>query len=286
MKNSIKLGHHEFRLHASMAEACEVASRLEKSEDVRTDAVLDPFPGGVARGADLLLGTSLQGPNLAARLPLHHGISGPVLSPAQESVPASPADWAPRTHGIAPSPCYASPRATPAASAAPPPDDVNSAITPPQLTMSYRQALLSSSSKPPKPPRRSPAFRPPSSGCFRCLSPSHFVKDCRDPVRCRRCGGFGHRQSSCAMPVQRRLTPHPRHAARPTPAARTGRVASVPFTARTTPRHQPTTLCVTMLAPCLPTTHHLLSLLSPCCQRCRWFLCSLWSPRFRSLSRQ
>jgi hypothetical protein len=47
--------------------------------------------------------------------------------------------------------------------------------------------------------------------CFRCLSPEHCVRNCRDPVRCRNCGGLGHRRWSCMMPIARELTPfHPR----------------------------------------------------------------------------
>ncbi|XP_052168287.1 uncharacterized protein LOC127784913 isoform X2 [Oryza glaberrima] len=33
--------------------------------------------------------------------------------------------------------------------------------------------------------------------CFRCLSTSHKVIDCRDPLRCWFCLGFGHLSSSC-----------------------------------------------------------------------------------------
>lgn len=43
----------------------------------------------------------------------------------------------------------------------------------------------------------------PSKGCFRCLTPDHLVQDCRDPVRCRRCRGYGHRSPECKMPLSR-----------------------------------------------------------------------------------
>ncbi|KAM0930027.1 hypothetical protein ACQ4PT_001207 [Festuca glaucescens] len=33
--------------------------------------------------------------------------------------------------------------------------------------------------------------------CYRCLSKKHKVQACRDPVRCARCGNFGHRSANC-----------------------------------------------------------------------------------------
>lgn len=48
-----------------------------------------------------------------------------------------------------------------------------------------------------------------------CLASEHFVRDCRDPVRCCACGASGHRQSSCMMPIPRVQTPL--HHRSPTP---------------------------------------------------------------------
>jgi hypothetical protein len=33
--------------------------------------------------------------------------------------------------------------------------------------------------------------------CFRCLATDHRVNNCRDPLRCARCGGNGHRSFEC-----------------------------------------------------------------------------------------
>nr|XP_020170394.2 protein transport protein sec31-like [Aegilops tauschii subsp. strangulata] len=55
------------------------------------------------------------------------------------------------------------------------------------------------------------------NGCFRCLSARHYVKDCRDPVRCRRGRVSGHRASSprCAMAPKRSNAPPPKAASFP-----------------------------------------------------------------------
>lgn len=50
-----------------------------------------------------------------------------------------------------------------------------------------------------------PKFNPPASACFRCLAPDHFVVQCRDPVRCRRCGASGHMERWCKS---LRASPH------------------------------------------------------------------------------
>jgi hypothetical protein len=33
--------------------------------------------------------------------------------------------------------------------------------------------------------------------CFKCLGSGHFAKDCRELLKCLRCGGFGHRRAAC-----------------------------------------------------------------------------------------
>lgn len=68
-------------------------------------------------------------------------------------------------------------------------------------------------------------------GCFRCLSTSHFIKDCRDPVRCRRCGGYGHRQARCTRSINSRLTPFPRSVS----SRHAASMRAVPSAARATP---------------------------------------------------
>ncbi|KAM0885072.1 hypothetical protein ACQ4PT_030590 [Festuca glaucescens] len=43
-----------------------------------------------------------------------------------------------------------------------------------------------------------PAFKSELRGCcFRCLSPGHFAKLCRDPIRCLFCRRFGHTERHC-----------------------------------------------------------------------------------------
>jgi hypothetical protein len=116
----------------------------------------------------------------------------------------------------------------------------------------YAEALLSSGisaasgSDRGKGKRRPAPFVPPSVGCFRCLSSSHMVRDCRDPLRCRRCGGNGHRQFQCSMPVaRRRQTPftrrHPasaRHVRLPVPVPVNAAVPCVPRTLPPPPPEQ------------------------------------------------
>jgi hypothetical protein len=68
---------------------------------------------------------------------------------------------------------------------------------------SYLEALLSPSPSQPK-RKKALVFSPSSSGklCFRCLSPEHPVRECRDPVRCK-CGRSGHRSPTCKSPPLR-----------------------------------------------------------------------------------
>ncbi|XP_044378196.1 uncharacterized protein [Triticum aestivum] len=99
---------------------------------------------------------------------------------------------------------------------------------------SYRDALLSPRKVLDRPCRSAPAPRsrpnPPAilcrahlsfpprirsrPLCFRCLAGDHLVQSCRDPVRCSRCGGSGHRNFHCSsnlpLAFQRlRLLSHP-----------------------------------------------------------------------------
>ncbi|KAK1616055.1 hypothetical protein QYE76_021572 [Lolium multiflorum] len=65
--------------------------------------------------------------------------------------------------------------------------------------LSYLEALLTPAAPPSPSPRTPPLFLS-LDGCFRCLSPRHQVRDCRDPIRCRACGRLGHRVRECTMP--------------------------------------------------------------------------------------
>lgn len=68
---------------------------------------------------------------------------------------------------------------------------------------SYARVLSSPSYSMHTPPRlksfhlsipRNPDF---SMRCHRCLARDHFVQECRDPFRCRRCWQVGHAQRHC-----------------------------------------------------------------------------------------
>nr|XP_051212170.1 uncharacterized protein LOC127329753 [Lolium perenne] len=118
----------------------------------------------------------------------------------------------------------------------------------------YLEALLTPALQPAP---RSPHTTPPRlslSGCFRCLSPDHPVRECRDPVRCRECGCSGHRAWKCTMQRSR-----PRSA------------LSLPQ-ARASPR-RPTSWPTTFAAPrspppaARPTTPFPASLIAPAARR-------------------
>jgi hypothetical protein len=91
-----------------------------------------------------------------------------------------------------------------------PADDTPSLVPPAAASTPTCFPYLAAALKPPVPlppiPRKTP---PPLSGvgCFWCLSLDHNIEHCRDPVRCRRCRGSGHRQHRCKMPIHRDLTP-------------------------------------------------------------------------------
>jgi hypothetical protein len=69
-------------------------------------------------------------------------------------------------------------------------------------TLSYKEALLSSPLHRTTPTPRRLCFTPIQDRplCYRCLSPDHGICDCRDPVRCKGCGRFGHRRRGCELP--------------------------------------------------------------------------------------
>ena len=59
-----------------------------------------------------------------------------------------------------------------------------------ELTAATTAGSSSSSSKVAEPKGRMTA-------CLRCLEEGHFVRECRNPVRCRYCRGEGHSKTSC-----------------------------------------------------------------------------------------
>ncbi|KAJ1272950.1 hypothetical protein BS78_06G242300 [Paspalum vaginatum] len=94
------------------------------------------------------------------------------------------------------------------------------------------------------------------SGCFRCLASDHLVKDCRDPVRCRRCGAFGHMERRCKSSQwpPRRATPWPRAPTVPVPAGRMP-VRPVPFSASDSPLATPPRSAAPPPSPFVPVAH-------------------------------
>ncbi|CAN6206901.1 unnamed protein product [Urochloa humidicola] len=101
-------------------------------------------------------------------------------------------------------------------------------------TKPYLRAALSPARPFTPTPRRMAPIPSNHNRCFRCLSHDHFVKDCRDPVRCRTCRGSGHRSYQCPMVLPREATPHPRRQRTPT-LLRAADVLAVPFAPRPTP---------------------------------------------------
>ncbi|KAK1649986.1 hypothetical protein QYE76_067791 [Lolium multiflorum] len=138
---------------------------------------------------------------------------------------------------------------SPGSSATRPPPLLNEGT--PVRPRSYLEAAKSPPLAFPPPPAR-PVQTLDLSGCFRCLSTLHKVRDCRDPIRCRGCGRSGHRLRECTMPFpqptfvptvttprpavpsttsRRRATPYPsalQFPLSPSPGARRARSASHP----------------------------------------------------------
>jgi hypothetical protein len=122
--------------------------------------------------------------------------------------------------------------------------------TPTSGPRTYADALLTPAAPSlPRSPPRSP-IRSTAGCCFRCLSPRHPVRECRDPVCCRGCSASGHRLRECTMarprptlaqPPATASRPNspansPPHPASPYPFAMGGAPALRPFGAsRTTP---------------------------------------------------
>lgn len=97
----------------------------------------------------------------------------------------------------------------------------------------YLNAVLTPG-RPATPVRKALKPLPKTNTCFRCLSTDHFVRDCRDPVRCRRCHRSGHRQPDCPMQLASLLSLGRRWSPTvPVPATRRS-VHAVPFEQRRT----------------------------------------------------
>lgn len=98
---------------------------------------------------------------------------------------------------------------------------------------SYLQVALT----PPPPQKTCKTLKPLSLSrtCFRCLASDHLVDECRDPVRCRRCHGYGHRSSSCKMPLSRLFHASMRRLATIRMPATSHSIRAVPFSPRFAP---------------------------------------------------
>ncbi|KAM0843818.1 hypothetical protein ACQ4PT_057458 [Festuca glaucescens] len=134
--------------------------------------------------------TSYETSTLAAPVPA----TGPSAAPSPRGMDSNhvAASIEPNASVMAPPP---SPAPAPSTPLTPRPPTSFNAMAP----RSYLEALLTPASPPSTTPRTPPLFLS-LDGCFRCLSPRHQVRDCRDPVRCHGCGRSGHRVRECTMP--------------------------------------------------------------------------------------
>lgn len=187
----LRLGSSSIFLHSSLDLAKRVFAMLPELESEVEDGVLSAHVDStttVLRAAAVtafrlhlslhLRQTSETTPHLNAPAPAPDTACTSVLTPLEPSIGSLVANSPTSLPGI---------------------------LGPPPKPPSYLQALLS-------PAIPKPAPRPPPKplnnprACFRCLASDHFVCDCRDPVRCRRCRGFGHRAHACTM-LNRALSP-------------------------------------------------------------------------------
>lgn len=88
---------------------------------------------------------------------------------------------------------------------APPEMNVNAHLLPRSPNPTYLEVALT----PPRPvASKAKTLKPivAANVCFRCLASDHHVRDCRDPIRCRRCFRSGHRSYNCTMPLAKLLS--------------------------------------------------------------------------------
>ncbi len=105
----------------------------------------------------------------------------PLCTAPQQSVELPPPDTVHRTHGVTQLHVKAYSKAA------------GTSVKLGPLT--YKVALLKPAEKRPAAPsgKRTLPPRATKKRCFRCLASDHFVRNCRDPVRCAACFRTGHR---------------------------------------------------------------------------------------------
>lgn len=219
MVGAIHFGSTVLFLHGSLAAAMAAFERLPFSLEEEDEVTLD-------------------GPSHLPRLPV------PVVSVAGvKSLQASARISDVRTHlGSVPLRLLNAPTSAFMGASLPSAGEASSHLVAPMLSeglassvnghkLTYLQVALTparpapSTPKPPKPILATDV-------CFRCLSPDHLVKDCRDPVHCRRCLRSSHRQPVCPMKLSSLLSlGRNRSPTIPMPASRRS-VHAVPYKPR------------------------------------------------------
>lgn len=258
VRNLLHLGPAVFSLHPSMAHAAEAAAKLPIEVDEALNGQLPLIPVGTkcdkasgalcrhgapsvkhSKGTSAVLTSSanctarqIRSYRVPAARPLPPLLPLPSLDTSKPVLPGSELPQARVTSAFTPT---STPSAKP-----------------------YLQALLTPAHPQIQKPRRMPPIST-TSGCFRCLSTDHFVRDCRDPIRCHNCRGSDHRQRDCKMPAIHSQTPmiHRRNPV-PTVIAATNPTShhtSPPPPSATSPPKAATATAITA-ASVASTTHH------------------------------
>lgn len=136
-----------------------------------------------------------EGTGLEAVTPSHTQTPKPSLTPAQPAFTPSLSTLSPPRHqALTTHQCATRPDSdteTPRAAL----DPCGSAEP---LCASFLDALHSPPHPAPlKPKAPAPRLFILPNACFRCLSTGHHIRDCRDPIKCRKCGASSHPEHLC-----------------------------------------------------------------------------------------
>ncbi|KAM0904785.1 hypothetical protein ACQ4PT_017780 [Festuca glaucescens] len=246
---SSAMGSIKLRLHLSETDARAAAALAHEREPIPV-----PTPGPTSQPSAVIARKSSRNFSLRSwTKPIQTDAPGLLPAPLPCAAPLFPAP-----NGTAPAPAVSAPldnrlpeqlllqcpspcsSARHAAAPAPSPIVFPPAfnVTPTPRPLSYLQALLTPAAppRPPKTPSRPPA-RSIASLCFRCLSPHHPVRECRDPVACLGCGASGHRRHTCTMARPLPTVAQPATVASPQPSPPTSPSRrDTPFPASLAPR--------------------------------------------------